>query len=459
MTEPVGRSEPSRRRVRAVRSGCPASNLPAATPDSESMANGRRVYLARVPSEARRRFVDIVNRRAPRRHKDTESLLDSILRDAGDLLGASRVALMLYDSAGQTLEILDIGRPVFPGRIVNLGEGVSGRVIVSGRPLVVEDYANWPGKISGDVDGPPIVSALGVPIHLGTTPIGAMTAHSTDPARRFNMRDAHILELFADIAMLALSHVSLYDEVRAMNRRLELRVRERTEALQRSTVELAGKSEQLEVLLTSVGEAQNEERGRIAQDVHDGVMQTLSGAIYELKALETGVDGGPLGPGLQTIRQLLHQLELELRGVIHDLRPVELERDGLVAAVEREARELEARYGLRSVVKVIGRRRRLAEPVEVAALRIIKEALQNAHLHASATTVGVELHFRRREIQVTVRDDGTGFDPERISDARPHLGISGMRRRAEAIGGRFSFESTSGGGTSIVATLPVALDR
>ncbi len=403
--------------------------------------------------------MDIVNRRAPRRHKDTESLLDSILHDAGDLLGASRVALMLYDSAGQTLEILDIGRPVFPGRIVKLGEGVSGRVIVSGRPLVIEDYANWPGKISGDVEGPPIVSALGVPIHLGTTPIGAMTAHSTDPARRFNMRDAHILELFADIAMLALSHVSMYDEVRAMNRRLELRVRERTEALQHSTVELAHKSEQLEELLGSVGETQNEERARIAQDVHDGVMQTLSGAIYELKALETGADDAPLRPGLQTIRRLLHQLETELRDVIHDLRPLELERDGLVAAVEREARELEARYGLRCVVKVTGGRRRLAETVEVAALRIIKEALQNAHLHSSATTVAVELQFRRREIQVTVRDDGTGFEPERIRDTRPRLGISGMRRRAETIGGTFSVESNAGGGTSIVAKLPVALDR
>jgi signal transduction histidine kinase len=95
----------------------------------------------------------------------------------------------------------------------------------------------------------------------------------------------------------------------------------------------------------------------------------------------------------------------------------------------------------------------------VAALRIIKEALRNAHLHASASAVGVELHFRRREIEVTVRDDGTGFDPERVRDARPHLGISGMRRRAEAIGGTFALDSTVGVGTSILATLPGALDR
>ncbi len=414
---------------------------------------------ARVPSDASRRFVDVAARRARRRHKDAAALLDSILRDARDLLGASRVAIMLYDAGHQTVEILDIGEPVFPGRIVHLGEGVAGRVIISGRPLVIEDYENWPGKISGDVEGPPIVSALGVPLHSGMAPIGVMTVHSMDPARRFTMADAHILELFADIAMLALSHTSLYEEVRALNRRLERRVRERTQALHRSTVEIARKSEQLEELLASIGDTQDEERRRIAQDIHDGVMQTLTGAVYELKALEASDTGGTLTPGLRTIRDLLHQLEVELRGVIQDLRPVELEGAGLAAAIECEARELQSRYGIRCLVKFVGRRRRLAEPVEVAALRIVKEALRNVQLHASAGVVGVQVHFRRRDVEIVLRDDGAGFDPVAISGARPHLGISGMRRRAEAIGGTFSIESTLGAGTTITVSLPAERRR
>jgi signal transduction histidine kinase len=414
---------------------------------------------SRVPSEASRRFVDVAALRARRRHKDAQTLLDSILRDAGDLLRASRVAIMLYDAGTRTVEILDIGKPVFPGRIVHLGEGVAGRVIMSGRPLVIEDYENWPGKISGEIEGPPIVSALGVPLHSGTTPIGAMTVHSTDPSRRFTMGDAHILELFADIAMLALSHVSLYEEVRALNRRLERRVRERTHALQRSTEEIARKNEQLEELLTEVGQAQNEERRRIAQDIHDGVMQTLTGAVYELKALETVETNGRLVPGLRNVRNLLHQLEVELRGVIQDLRPVELQGAGLSAAIEDEARDLQTRYGIKCLVKVVGRRRKLPEPVEVAALRIVKEALRNAHLHADAAVVGVEVHFRQHEVQLVIRDDGIGFDPVQVNDVRPHLGISGMRRRAEGIGGSFVLESTPGAGTSIVASLPLDVPR
>ena len=423
--------------------------------DDTALGQGRD----RVPSEASRRFVDVAARRARGPRKDAEALLDSILRDAGDLLGASRVAIMLYDAGRRTIEILDIGRPVFPGRIVNLGEGVAGRVIVSGRPLVIEDYESWPGKISGEIEGPQIVSALGVPLHSGTRPIGAMTVHSTDPARRFTMSDAHILELFADIAMLALSHVSLYDEVRALNQRLERRVRERTQALQRSTAEITRRREELEELLAGIGETQDAERRRIAQDIHDGVMQTLTGAVYELKALEGLDSSGALTPGLRSIRQLLHQLEVELRDVIQDLRPAELDTAGLVAAIESEARDLQARAGVPCLVRIKGRRRRLPEPAEVAALRIVKEALRNIQLHAAPSAVGVEVQFARGVLLIAVRDDGVGFDPARTTDDRPHLGISGMRRRAEAIGGELQLQSSPGAGTSILVSLPAERRR
>jgi signal transduction histidine kinase len=438
----------------------PVPDVTAATPDGTTSAEPPDgvpggSQRARVPSDAGRRFADVAARRAPRRHKDAQTLLDSILRDARDLLRASRVAIMLYDADHETIEILDIGKPAFPGRIVRLGEGVSGRVIVSGRPLVIDDYQSWPGKISGEVVGPPIVSAIGVPLHSGSTPIGALTVHSMDPERRFTMADAHVLELFADLAMLALSHVSLYDEVRALNRRLERRVRERTHALERSTEEIARKKEQLEELLAGIGQAQDEERRRIAQDIHDGVMQTLTGAIYELKALETLGSTSRHPTGLREVRNLLHQLEAELRGVIQDLRPVELEAAGMAAAIEEEARDLQTRYGIKCLVKVVGRRRRLPEAIEVAALRIVKEALRNAQLHAAPGVIGVEVHFRRREVQVVVRDDGTGFEPEGSNDRRPHFGISGMRRRAEAVGGTFTLESAPGRGTTISAVLPI----
>jgi signal transduction histidine kinase len=427
------------------------------TPDVERVGEGAGRRRARIPDDASRRFVEVIASRGRRRRNDARTLLDSILLDAGELLEASRVAIMLYDAKDRTVEILDIGTPAFPGRIVQLGEGVAGRVIQSGRPLVVEDYEQWSGKISGDVVGPPIVSAVAVPLRDGATPIGALTAHSTDPERRFTNSDAHVLEVFADIAMLALSHFSMSEELRTLNSRLGRRVQERTRALQRSSEEISRKNAQLEELIVAIGQAQNDERRRIAQDIHDGTMQTLTGAIFELKALETSHGSDVVGPKARAVRELLHQLEVELRGVIQDLQPVELERGGLVEAVENEGRHLQSRYGIRCRVRTFGLRRMLPQTVEVAALRIVKEALGNVQLHAEAVRAEVEIHFLSEEVQILVRDHGNGFDPESLNDLHPHFGVSGMRRRAETIGGSFMLDSAPGRGTVITASLPVGL--
>ena len=329
----------------------------------------------------------------------------------------------------ETIEIMDIGTPAFPGRVVHLGEGVAGRVIESGLPLVIEDYERWPGKISGEVDGPPIVSALAVPLRNGATPIGAMTAHST--TRRFTKDDAHVLEVFADIAMLALSHFSMHAELRTMNSRLGRRVRERTRALQRSSEEISRKNEQLEELILGIGRAQNEERRRIAQDIHDSVMQTLTGS--HLRAEGRGDDTGAaaLAPRLGTVRDLLHRLEAELRSVIQDLQPVELERGGLVLAIQNEARDLQSRFGIRCRLRTLGRQRMIPQPVEVAALRIVKEALGNVQRHASAALADVELKFLKNEIQILVRDYGDGFESRTGRRSAPP---SGHQRHATSRG-------------------------
>lgn len=411
---------------------------------------------ASIPGDASRRFLEVVTASgANKRGNDAHTLLNSILLEARDLLKATRVAIMLYDATDRTVEILDIGTPAFPGRIVQLGEGAAGRVIQSGQPLVIADWEQWPGKISGETPGLPIVSAVAVPLRNGTTTIGAMTAHSSEPDRSFTDDDAHMLEVFADVAMLALSHFSMYEELRTLNSRLGQRVRERTRALQQSTEEVARKNEQLQELIVGIGQVQNEERQRVAQDIHDGVMQTLTGAIFELKALETATSpDGSFAPQVRIVRELLRQLEAELRAVIQDMQSVDLPGGGLIAAIEGQAQVLQSRYGIRCRVQVFGKQRTLPHPVEVAALRIVKEALSNVQLHSSAILVDVELRILRKELRILVRDYGDGFIPDQPDGERAHLGISGMRRRAEAIRGSFLLESTPGGGTVVQVSLP-----
>jgi signal transduction histidine kinase len=400
--------------------------------------------------------VEVVASGGPSGDSDAHTLLNSILLEANELLRAQRVALMLYNADDRTVEILDIGSPAFPGRRVELGEGLAGRVIESGQRLVIEDYDGWSGKLSGDVEGPPILSAVGVPLRHGATPIGALTAHSTIPGRRFTDGDAHVLEIFGDVAMLALSHFSMHDELRTLNNRLERRVRERTAALGQSSQEISRKNEQLEELILGLEHAQDEERRRIAQDIHDSVMQTLSGAIFELKAAETSVDQSPVASRLNSIRELLHQLETELRDVIQDLQPAELEPGGLIRAIEAEATRLRTRYDIRCSVRATGPHRVLPAAVEAAILRIVREALGNVQRHSSASTVLLTIVMLRSEVRLIIRDDGIGFDPGRLHDGRLHLGMSGMRRRAEARGGSFSIESGPAEGTIITVTIPTS---
>ena len=105
-------------------------------------------------------------------------------------------------------------------------------------------------------------------------------------------------------------------------------------------------------------------------------------------------------------------------------------------------------------MRTSGRHRALPPAVEAGILRIVKEALGNVQRHADARNVLIELHSLRSEVRLTVRDDGVGFEPERSQKPRVHLGISGMRRRAEARGGTFEVASTPGSGTTITVTMP-----
>jgi signal transduction histidine kinase len=414
---------------------------------------------ARIPGDASRRFVEVVASGGPSGDSDAHTLLNSILLDATELLQAQRVALMLYNADDQTIEILDVGTPAFPGRRVELGEGLAGRVIQSGQRLVIEDYDVWAGKLSGEVSGPPILSAVGVPLRHGSTTIGALTAHSTVPGRRFTDGDAHVLEIFGDAAMLALSHFSLHDELRTLNNRLERRVRERTAALRQSSHEISRKNEQLEELILGLEHAQDEERRRIAQDIHDSVMQTLSGVIFELKAAETAVDKSPVASQLGSIRELMHRLHTELRDVIQDLQPAELEPGGLMPAIRDEASRLQTRHDIQCSVRAAGHHRALPTAVEAAILRIVREALGNVQRHSAASTVLLTLTMLKSEVRLMIRDDGVGFDPCRLNDGRLHLGISGMRGRAEARGGSFSIESNPDDGTTITVTIPARSAR
>jgi signal transduction histidine kinase len=202
------------------------------------------------------------------------------------------------------------------------------------------------------------------------------------------------------------------------------------------------------------GRAALEERQRLARELHDSVSQALYGIALNASAAEEIFEAAPARARgvLADVFALAEAGLAEMRALIFELRPESLEREGLVAALEKHAAALEARHG-------IAVRAELAEEpdaplaVKEALYRIGQEALQNTAKHARARTVDVALEVAAGELVLRVGDDGRGFDP--AGEYPGHLGLRSMRERVAAVGGRLELDSAPGGGTRLRARVPL----
>jgi signal transduction histidine kinase len=205
---------------------------------------------------------------------------------------------------------------------------------------------------------------------------------------------------------------------------------------------------------------QEDERRRIAAEIHDAVSPLITGALYQARALRMA--NGKVPPeerdeGLAAVGNLLARATEELHGVIFDLRPPDLDDIGVVAAIERYIPNIQ-RTGLSCNLEVIGEMPSLTPEVRLGIYRIVQEALHNVVRHARADEATVRVEVLDHALRVTISDNGAGFDPERA--IRPtSLGLLSMRERAAAIGGSFEIVSTPGLGTSVVIERPFATEQ
>ncbi|MBT9253832.1 MAG: sensor histidine kinase [Brockia lithotrophica] len=204
-------------------------------------------------------------------------------------------------------------------------------------------------------------------------------------------------------------------------------------------------------------EAQEEERRRIARDIHDGPAQSLALALLKVELVEKRIREGdaPLAAEeLRSLRDILRATLADVRKVIYDLRPMHLDDLGLVSALARHL-ELYRREGLPSVeLHVVGEEQRLTGPVEIALFRIVQEAVANAVKHAEARLVSVEIAFLPHVVRATVADDGKGFVPEKVREGRKTYGLMGIVERAKLVGGKASVLSEPGRGTIVTVEVP-----
>jgi two-component system sensor histidine kinase DegS len=199
-------------------------------------------------------------------------------------------------------------------------------------------------------------------------------------------------------------------------------------------------------------QAQEGERQRMAEDIHDGPAQVLTNAIFQVEYLDRILE--PHDPAehaeLAFLRDMLRNGLDEVRGLIIDLRPPVVDV-GLAAAIADRARQLEQRHAIEVEVRVEGIDGRLSPQARASVLRILQEALQNVRKHASATRISISLEGDT----LVIADNGRGFDLMRVaSRAGQNFGLQFMRERAELMGAQLHIESRQGEGTRILLRLP-----
>jgi signal transduction histidine kinase len=225
--------------------------------------------------------------------------------------------------------------------------------------------------------------------------------------------------------------------------RLESKLRAQMTANEEST-------RYLQQLSTRLISAQEQERQHIARELHDEVGQALTAVKVELSVAQRTLEAAGWPSGLlDDAQSIAHSALHSVRDLSQVLHPALLDDLGLSAAVEWQANAFAKRYGVKVDVEQENMRDRLSADVELAAYRIVQEALTNVGKHADATTCRVVLRRRPGDLEILVEDDGTGFDPQALPSGHRGLGLVGMHERAAQFAGRLALQTARGAGTQV----------
>jgi signal transduction histidine kinase len=259
---------------------------------------------------------------------------------------------------------------------------------------------------------PDMRSFLGVPIVAPAGVIGAFYLTEKIDAPDFSDEDEELIVLLAAHAAIAIANARLYEQARELS--------------------IAA------------------ERNRLALDLHDAVSQKLFGLVFMAEAAWTLLQGDPAAASGQVAQlQMLAQEALdELRSIVFELRPPDLERDGLGGALRKHV-ELLRRLEQQEIELVLAGDFQADVERDREILRIAQEAIQNALKHAQARHISVRLDADGGGLLLEVADDGVGFDPAAPAARSRRLGLTSMEERAKRLGGTLVIRSSRGAGTTV----------
>ncbi|MGE3519555.1 MAG: GAF domain-containing protein [Vicinamibacterales bacterium] len=305
------------------------------------------------------------------------------------------------------------------------GQAICGTVAVTGRRIVAENIqASHETMFS-------LVKSLGLtayachPLLAGERLIGTLSFGSRS-RERFTGAELELMQTVATFAAIAIDRATIAER-------------------QRRT----------QMLLTR---AREDERRRIARELHDEMAQNLTGFSLVLKSLDGLVQPRAV-PTIQELQRLVDRVGRDVHRIARELRPSALDDLGLELALTTYAEEWSQRGGIPVDVHVSGLKERAPEMVETALYRIVQEAFTNIAKHAKATRVSLVVRAADQQLQAVIEDDGVGF--ARLAGAASEgdrdvgLGLAGMEERASLLGGSLAIESSSGMGTAVYVRLPL----
>jgi two-component system sensor histidine kinase DegS len=215
----------------------------------------------------------------------------------------------------------------------------------------------------------------------------------------------------------------------------------------------------IQALQSQVIQGREEERVRLAREVHDGPAQVLANTLYGLEQSQSllerqHIDG--LAPLLGYLCGATREGLQEVRTFIADLRPGRLDEQGLAGAIREYIERYQTAHDAKVTVE-IGALPRLSREAEIVLYRIVQESLQNAHKHARGAAIAVHMGVKAQKLVLIIRDDGPGFDPREVARraGRESWGLTSMRERAQLIGARYTVTSRPGQGTEVSVVLPL----
>ncbi|MFO8101295.1 MAG: PAS domain S-box protein [Dehalococcoidia bacterium] len=372
---------------------------------------------------------------------DLDSILNNALDRIVEILDLKQCFVSLIESNNQIVLRAQRGIPdkyMDTIKNWNLDEGILGQAVRSGKPRLVESIADFAGEMRDKVAKLIINLDLGpvmyVPLRVKGETLGTLVGIKVKN-KTFTAEEQDLLITIGHQLSTVVENALLYEE-------LHHEGEVRREGLRNAIL------------------AQEEERRRIARELHDQTSQVLTGASAMIEAAVSTIPMELEGTKetLIEVRSSLTNMLVDVRNIIYELRPTLLDDLGLVAAARWQTEDFLERSGVTAKFKTRGRSRKLPPEVETALFRIIQEATTNIVKHSQAGSARLEIEFSQDAVALEIEDDGKGFDLQNTrasSRKRQGLGLVSMRERAEILGGTFEVASQPGEGTRIKVAVPI----